>query len=310
MAEPVVHHRGPDFRAVYGECLERLREVCRTEQRRAALHAARGPARWSRRSRTSARPASRVVVVSAGNFGERWETLDERVRLRRRPPPLRVGRDARRRRPARAAARAAGRRPSSSTHSETSTGVVADVQALAAAAKEAGALVVVDAVSSLGAVPLETDAWGIDVVVSGSQKALMTPPGLGARRGLARRRCGRERGSLAALLLRLGADAHGAGRRSTPPFTPAVSLVAGARTSRSGCCSRRASRPSFDRHVRLGRACRAGGEGDGARALLARRGPLRRRHRGPRARGHRRRRARARRCATASASRSPAARAS
>ena len=63
-------------------------------------------------------------------------------------------------------------------HSETSTGVVADVQALAAAAREAGALSVVDAVSSLGAVPLETDAWGLDVVVAGSQKALMTPPGL------------------------------------------------------------------------------------------------------------------------------------
>src|SRR5207247_2087716 len=62
--------------------------------------------------------------------------------------------------------------------SETSTGVVADVQALAAAAREAGALVVVDAVSSLGAVPLETDAWGLDAVVSGSQKALMCPPGL------------------------------------------------------------------------------------------------------------------------------------
>src|SRR5204862_3934576 len=64
-------------------------------------------------------------------------------------------------------------------HSETSTGVVADIQAMAAAAREAGALVVVDAVSSLGAVPCETDRWGLDVVVSGSQKALMTPPGLG-----------------------------------------------------------------------------------------------------------------------------------
>ena len=64
-------------------------------------------------------------------------------------------------------------------HSETSTGVVADVEALARVAKDAGALVVVDAVSSLGAVPLETAAWGLDVVVSGSQKALMTPPGLG-----------------------------------------------------------------------------------------------------------------------------------
>src|SRR5438132_14057135 len=64
------------------------------------------------------------------------------------------------------------------THSETSTGVVRDVQSLAAAAKEAGALVAVDAISSLGAVPLETDEWELDAVVSGSQKALMTPPGL------------------------------------------------------------------------------------------------------------------------------------
>src|SRR6185312_13580526 len=63
-------------------------------------------------------------------------------------------------------------------HSETSTGVVADVQALARVARESGALSIVDAVSSLGAVPLETDAWGLDVVVAGSQKALMTPPGL------------------------------------------------------------------------------------------------------------------------------------
>src|SRR5204863_2254498 len=65
------------------------------------------------------------------------------------------------------------------THSETSTGVVCDLEALAAAAKPSGALVVVDAVSSLGAVRLETEAWGLDVVASGSQKALMTPPGLG-----------------------------------------------------------------------------------------------------------------------------------
>src|SRR5207237_626200 len=53
-----------------------------------------------------------------------------------------------------------------------------DVQALAQVAKEAGALVAVDAISSLGALPLETDAWGLDAVASGSQKALMTPPGL------------------------------------------------------------------------------------------------------------------------------------
>ena len=119
-----------------------------------------------------------MLVVSAGYFGERWAAIAARLRRRRRPSPLRLGRDARAGRRARAAARARGE-GRLRAHSETSTGVVADIQALAAAAKEAGALVVVDAVSSLGAVPLETDAWGLDVVVSGSQKALMTPPGLG-----------------------------------------------------------------------------------------------------------------------------------
>ena len=64
------------------------------------------------------------------------------------------------------------------TQSETSTGVVADVRAFAAAAREADALIGVDAISSLGAIPCETDAWSLDSVVSGSQKALMAPPGL------------------------------------------------------------------------------------------------------------------------------------
>src|SRR6185312_13229063 len=63
-------------------------------------------------------------------------------------------------------------------HSETSTGVVCDLEPLLAVCSDAGALSIVDAVSSLGAVPLETDAWGADVVITGSQKALMSPPGL------------------------------------------------------------------------------------------------------------------------------------
>ena len=64
------------------------------------------------------------------------------------------------------------------THSETSTGVLNDVRALAEVAHRHGAVICVDAVSGLGVVDLPTDAWGLDVVASGSQKALMTPPGL------------------------------------------------------------------------------------------------------------------------------------
>src|SRR5204862_7135627 len=107
--------------------------------------------------------------------------------------------------------------------SETSTGVVADVRALAAAAKEAGALVVVDAVSSLGALPCETDAWALDVVVSGSQKALMTPPGIGL--------CSVSEAALAATgsSPRFYFDwerTRLAQAKLDAPFTPAVSLVA------------------------------------------------------------------------------------
>jgi aspartate aminotransferase-like enzyme len=126
--------------------------------------------------RTSARRRP-GAVVSAGYFGERWAALAkaygaevDHLRYAWGEIPTAEETDARLR-----------ERDASAvflTHSETSTGVVIELQPFAAAAREAGALSVVDAISSLGAVPLETDAWGIDVVASGAQKALMTPPGL------------------------------------------------------------------------------------------------------------------------------------
>jgi len=138
--------------------------------------------------------------------------------------------------------------------SETSTGVVADVQAIAAAAKEAGALVVVDAVSSLGAVPCETDAWGLDVVVSGSQKALMTPPGLGM--------CAVSEAAAAATGTspRFYFDwerTRKAQEKLDAAFTPPVSLVAGLDVA-LGLLLDEGLEAAFDRHVRLGRAARAG----------------------------------------------------
>jgi aspartate aminotransferase-like enzyme len=145
------------------------------------------------------------------------------------------------------------------THSETSTGVVCDLQALAAAAAEHGTLSVVDAVSSLGAVPVETDAWGLDVVLSGSQKALMTPPGLAmvsaseqawAARGDSPRfyfdweRTRKAQGALDA------------------PFTPPVSIVAGLDVALRLLLDAGLD-DVFDRHVRLGHACREGAKAMG-----------------------------------------------
>ncbi|TML22578.1 MAG: aminotransferase class V-fold PLP-dependent enzyme [Actinobacteria bacterium] len=146
-------------------------------------------------------------------------------------------------------------------HSETSTGVVADVQALAQAAHEAGALVVVDAVSSLGAVPLETDAWGLDVVVAGSQKALMTPPGLSLAvvSPAAWERAGRStnpRFYFDWARMKTSLDS------GTTPFTPAVSLVASLDAALE-LLLEEGLEAAFARHAALGRACRAGAKAMG-----------------------------------------------
>src|SRR5215208_3993475 len=177
LAEPVIHHRARDYRDVYERCLARLRDVYRTDND-VLMFTTSGTGAFESAVANLTSPGDRQLVLSAGNFGERWagivrafgaDLVHVRLEWGETPEPedLRT-----------ALAEAGDVKVVYLTHSETSTGVVCDVQALAALAKDAGALVVVDAVSSLGAVPLEPDAWGIDVLVSGSQKALMCPPGL------------------------------------------------------------------------------------------------------------------------------------
>ena len=140
-------------------------------------------------------PGDRVLVVSAGNFGERWVKMAQAYGAVGGDAAL--GRGASGPTPTRSPRRVDGRDDLALVvvvHSETSTGSVLDLQAVAERTRDRSALLVVDAISSLGAAPLETDAWGLDVVVTGSQKALMLPPGLAfvggvrARAGARRRR--------------------------------------------------------------------------------------------------------------------------
>ncbi len=239
-AAPIIHHRGPDFRELMLRTLGRLQQVCRTEND-VLLFTASGSGAFESAIVNLLSPGERVLVVTAGAFGDRWcamaaafgaDVHELRYAWGETPQPddLRSRLDE------------TGAEVVVVVHSETSTGVVADVQALARVAREAGAIVVVDAVSSLGAVPLETDAWGLDVVVAGSQKALMTPPGLSLAT-VSRGRVGAvEALDDAAVLLRLGAHArcargrldavHARRHRSSPRST-----------SLSACCSRRGSMP-------------------------------------------------------------------
>ena len=254
IAQPVVHHRGPDYKKLYAECLGRLRQIFRTESE-VLLFGGSGTGAMESVVANICSPGERVLVVSAGYFGERWAKIAAaygaevdhfRYAWGEIPSPDEV------------AARMRAREAAAVflTHSETSTGVVSDLHAFAPIVREAGALSVVDAISSLGAVPLETDAWGIDVVVSGAQKALMTPPGL-------------------AMVSASAAAWDAAGRSSSPrfywdweltrkgqatldaPVTPPVSLVAGLNVA-LGILLEEGLEAAFERHVRLGRACREG----------------------------------------------------
>ena len=252
LAEPVVHHRSPDFKPIYERCLARLREVCRTEQD-VLLFTSSGTGAFEAAVQNLVSPGDPHLVVSAGNFGDRWAALTrtygaEVDQLRYEWGETPEADDVR----ARLSER--GAKAVWVVHSETSTGVVADVQAIARVAKESGALVVVDAVSSLGAIPCETDAWELDVVVSGSQKALMAPPGLGL--------CAVSEAAYAASgsTPRFYFDwqrTRTAQSKLDAAFTPPVSLVAALDVA-LGLLLEEGLEASFDRHVRLGRAARAG----------------------------------------------------
>jgi len=254
LAEPVLHHRSPDFAEVFALAQERLREVFRTE-REVLVFTASGTGAFESALVNLLSPGERLLAVSHGEFGERWQKMA--VALGCDVVPLRYDWGAT---PApddlRAALTDTGARTVLLVHSETSTGVVSDLEPLLSVCDEARALSIVDAVSSLGAVPLETDAWGADVVVTGSQKALMTPPGLSfaAVSELAWEKTGR------ATLPRFYWDwerQRRAQASGSTAFTPATSTVV-ALVEALGIVLADGLEAAFARHRALGRACRAG----------------------------------------------------
>jgi aspartate aminotransferase-like enzyme len=249
-AEPIVHHRGLDFREIYERSLARLGEVYCTSSP-VLLFSASGTGAMDSAVTNLTAAGDRVAVVVAGAFGERWTKICAAYGLDVQridyawgdvPDPAEIG----------SAVAESGVDLVFCTQSETSTGVVADVQSIKAAVGDA--TLVVDAVSSLGAVPLETDAWGIDVAVSGSQKALMCPPGL-AMAAVADHIW--ERLPVSRSFYFDWRATRKAQEAFDSAFTPAVSLIRGLDVA-LGMVLDAGLDAAFERHVRLGRAARAG----------------------------------------------------
>ncbi len=177
MQRPMINHRGPVMKELYRSILARLRDAHRTSGD-VLVWPGSGSAGWECAIVNLLSPGDRVLSLVVGDFGERCTRVAQAFGLdvRRLDRPWgsavtadEVGDALDREGPVKAVF---------VTHNETSTGVTNPLREIAAVVRAHGALSIVDAVSSVGAMPLEVDDWGLDFVLSGSQKAWMCPPGL------------------------------------------------------------------------------------------------------------------------------------
>ena len=255
MAEPMTYHRAPAFIEVYARVLDRLKAVFQTGNE-VQVFTSSGTGALESAVANLVRPGESVLVASCGKFGERWaelceaygaETIHCETDWGRRVEPAALDEQL---------AQHDGVEVVFTTFSETSTGVVNDVRELTEVAHRHGALIAVDAVSGLGAVPFRQDAWSVDVAVAGSQKALMAPPGLAFA------------SASEAALERAAANPGRryyfdwartvSGQRQDPPdspFTPAVGLVKALDVA-LGMIESEGLDQVFERHALLGRATR------------------------------------------------------
>lgn len=178
MARPILHHRTPEFREAFRRGRAGLQRFLKTEDEVLIL-AASGTGAMEAALVNALSPGDAMLALVAGSFGERWAALGRAHGMDVRTLEVTWGEAVLAESVSEALARAPEVRAVFVQLSESSTGAAHDVRALAAAVRaRPDCLLVVDAISGAGAIPLETAAWGIDVVVVGSQKALALPPGL------------------------------------------------------------------------------------------------------------------------------------
>src|SRR5262245_47687611 len=171
------HHRTDAFRAVLRDVVERLKAVHGTAGE-VFLLAASGTGAMEAAVVNTMAPGERALAIAGGKFGQRWASLLAAYGIPHTTVDLPWGDSVDPADIARRLDADPGIAAVFATHSETSTGALHDVEALAMVTRDRRRRLVVDAITSVGVHPLPQDAWGIDVVVCGSQKGLMIPPGI------------------------------------------------------------------------------------------------------------------------------------
>jgi aspartate aminotransferase-like enzyme len=172
-----IHHRTEDFRKVYRSALADLKEVMGTSHD-VVMFAASGTGAMDASVSNLFSAGDRVIVCSAGKFGERWAEITKAYGLDAIVLTAEYGDVVSVERVEKALRENPGVRGVFVQASESSTGAAHDVEGMARAVGSTDAILVVDAITGLGTMPLDIDGWGLDVVIGGSQKAFMIPPGL------------------------------------------------------------------------------------------------------------------------------------
>jgi len=178
LARPQIHHRTPEARQIVQEARERLKRLLGEADWEALITTTSGTGAFEAALVSLVPDGARVLCASAGKFGERWGDMAEVLgyAVTRLARPWGDVLDAQE-----VADAARGHAALLITHSETSTGALHDLEAIARTVKNTSpdCLILVDAVTSYAVAELRPGAWGVDAVISGSQKAVAGPPGLG-----------------------------------------------------------------------------------------------------------------------------------
>lgn len=266
MARPMINHRGPEYAALQRDVVEGLRYAFQTRNE-VIVFPSSGTGGLEAAIVNTLSPGDHVLSASMGAFGDRFADIAEAFGARVERLTVDWGRaiDPTLLRERLAADRDHTIQAVLLTHNETSTGVLNDMEQLAAIVREHGALLLVDSISGLLTAELNTDAWGLDVVVAGSQKAFMIPPGLSFVSVSERAWKAHERARMPRYYFDFTAMRRYMQQDQTP-YTPAVSLLYALQVTLKRI-QQEGLEACVARHARLAAAIRAGVEALGLRLL-------------------------------------------
>jgi aspartate aminotransferase-like enzyme len=261
----MVNHRGREFAALITRVAERLKDFYATSNDVLILSAS-GTGGLEAAVVNTLSPGDKVLSVSIGSFGERFAAIADTYGADVIPLQYEWGQAA----SPHEVRRALEEHPEVTavllTHNETSTGVTNPLEEIARAVRDAATspesrvpsppLLLVDAVSSLGAIPLETDGWGLDVVVTGSQKGWMVPPGLAFVSMSERAWRAYEKAKMPRFYLDLGRHRDTLAKGQTP-WTPTMSIFFGLDVALERMVEEGMER-IFTRHASIARTVRQG----------------------------------------------------